>query len=193
MSVIVAKKEENRVIMACDTQVTHGQTKGSVTKIFKNKKNDNIICGVVGSLRDLNLLSSMEDLIDDFSIRRDLVDTDSIITNTIPKIKEFFKKEGRIVSTEDGDIMHSSFIISYKNSIWTIGGDFSVKEVDDFVAIGSPEEFAMGVYEAIKDDNTSIEDKIVKIIDICIKKTIYVDYPIYMIDTEKKEFKEIKK
>lgn len=191
MSVIVVKKTTvkdgdksiDKFIMGCDTQTTLGQTKGQVTKIFKNKLDDRIVCGVVGSLRDLNLVSTITDIIEQFSIRRDVVDTETIITKTIRTIKDTLGKEGRIMATDRGEIMSSSIALAFKDKAWIIGPDFAVKEILDFEAIGGPQEFAIGAYEAIKDDDMPDEDKVVKIIDICIRRTIYVDYPICITDT----------
>lgn len=202
MSVVVLKKtsfkDGNKVvdkfIMGCDTQTTLGQTKGQVTKIFKNKLDDRIVCGVVGSLRDLNLISTITNIIDQFALRRDIVDTETIITTTVKIIKETLSKEGRVIATDKGEIMSSSIALAFKDKAWIIGPDFAVKEVFDFDAVGGPQEFAIGAYEAIKDSKMTDEEKVIKTIDICIKRTIYVDYPICLTDTGSGSIiKEIKK
>lgn len=195
MSVVVAKKTAKGFVVGCDTIVTHGQVKGNFTKIFRNKKNDDIICGVVGSVRDFNIFSVMDDILDAVAIRREILDTESVISSTIKKIKTTLKEEGRVGATKgDGECMQSSIIIAYKDKCWVIDHDFSVMEVDDFAAIGAPSEFALGAYEVISEDTKmSDKDKAIKVIKACINKTIYVDYPIYIASTEDKSFEKVEK
>lgn len=193
MSVVIAKKADNKFIVGCDTQVTSGQTRGNVTKIFHYKNNPEIVCGVVGSLRDLNIFSTMENILEETSVRRELVDLDDVIMKTVNNLKSKLKEEGRLIMDKDsGEVMNSELMIAYKDKCYIVNQDFAVTEVDDFAAIGSPEFFALGAYEMIY-DNESIDDKekVLKIIKACIKKTIYVGYPIVMTDTSIKDMEII--
>lgn len=193
MSVVIAKKTKKGFVLGCDTIAIKGQMKNQATKIFRDKNDSDIICGVVGSLRDLNILSVTDDIIDGQAIRREIVDTDNMITSTVKNIKNKLKEEGRLyVDKEAGEVMQSSVIIAYKNKCWVIGHDFAVSEVDDFAAIGAPEEFASGAYEIIASNEImSDEDKVTRIIEACIKRTIYVNYPICIAHTDGKDIKVI--
>lgn len=193
MSVVVAKKTKDGFIIGCDSIVTKGQVKDETTKIFRSKNNNDIVCGVVGSLRDLNILSTMPDLLDAMALRRGILDTDSIINYTIKNIKERLKDEGRLIAGKEGECMNSSCIIAYKDKCWSISQDFAVIEIDNFEVIGAPEEFALGAYEILVSTQKSLSDKeiVIKVIDVCIKRTIYVDYPILIADTTKNDIEKV--
>lgn len=195
MSVVVAKKTKDGFIMGCDSVVIRGQIRGQATKVFKHKSNSDIIIGVVGSLRDLNIVSSMNNILDPSDVRREMVDTDAIISHVILELKEQLKKEGRLcASKEGGECMLSSIMIAYKDKCWNIGGDFSVSEIEDFDAIGAPDEFALGAYEIIsEDEKITDKEKVIKVIKACIKRTIYVAYPILIAETTTDGIEEIKK
>ena len=195
MSVVVAKKTKNGFMIGCDSQCTQGQVKGKATKIFRVKSNEEIVCGVVGSLRDLNIFATLETLFSSEATRREIIDLEHIITNVVKKLKDKLKEEGRLLLEKgEGECMASAIMIAYKDKCWVIESDFAVTEVDDFDAIGAPSEFATGAYEMLADNKEMAdEEKVLKIIKATIKRTIYVDYPIYIATTDGKRIKEIKK
>lgn len=198
MSVIIAKKTDKGFIMAGDSQATCGTQRNTVTKIFKAKGEDELFIGGVGTLRDINVVSTITNLIDLNAMRRELFDISSIVTYTVPTLQKVLKEHGRLI-TQDGELgWNSSIIICYKDKAFEIGMNFEVMEIDDFCAIGAPQDFAYGAYSVLKKfdlkdlklNNYSLVKEIMK---MCIEETIHVFYPILIIDTSKeKDFKEIR-
>lgn len=196
MSVVVAKKIEDGFVIGADSMCTRGgQVREGAIKIFRCKQNEDIIIGVVGCLRDANILMAAEDLFNNSALRRDALDFDNMVTQTIPNLKELLKKDGRLLKSEEGEVMSSNILIAYKDKCYVIGGDFSLTQVEDFYSIGAPELMADGCYEMAKLCKINIDDEklVENIIRTTIKKTIYVDYPIRIFNTKNKGCKIIEK
>lgn len=196
MSVVIAKKTKEGFVVGADSMCTRGgQVREEAIKIFRCQQNEDIIIGVVGCLRDANILMAAEDLFNNSSLRRDALDFNSMVTQTIPNLKELLKTDGRLLKSQEGDCMASNILIAYKNKCYVIGGDFSLTQVDDFYAIGAPELMADGCYEMIRLCKTDITDEklVENIIRTTIKKTIYVDYPIRIFKTYDKNDMVIEK
>lgn len=188
MSIVIAKKTKNGFIFGADSQGTCGSRKEIVKKIFKSDKEEGLYIGVVGRLRDCQILQVAENLLDVNAIRRETLDENSIISYTVPKLRELLKKEQREAVEKDGvTYWDSCIIIVYKDKAFEIDSDYTVTEVTDFKAIGSPQNFAAGSYEMLKETNSKMSDyDIVKnIIKTTIAHNEYVGYPIYVIDTSK--------
>ena len=196
MSVIVAKKVRDGYIVAGDSQATAGDEKNTVNKLFKAYKDDDVIIGVVGTLRDANIMMTVSGLLDPNAIRRDELDLLSIILYTVPAIKKAIKENEHAI-IENGMLeWDSQIILLYKDKCFEIDSDFSVMEIDEFGAIGSPSKYAKGAYEMVKKYRSMIKKsdrEIVKdIVKMTIDKTAYVGYPIKVLDnTKDKEFEVI--
>jgi len=62
MSVVVAIKDNDKIWVGCDSQVTRGYSvkstlSSSQRKIWRASDEDELVMGLVGSLRDLNILA----------------------------------------------------------------------------------------------------------------------------------------
>lgn len=186
MSVIVAKKVKDGFIIAGDSQATSGDERSVVNKLFKAYKDDDVIIGVVGTLRDANIMMVCRNLIDSNVIRRDEVDILSIITYTVPTIKKAIKEAEHLVNDEGRIEWDSQILLIYKDKCFEIDSDFSVIEIDEFGAIGSPSKYAKGAYSLIKKyrDKIDITDRelVKEIVKMTIDKTVYVGYPIKILD-----------
>jgi len=198
MSVIIAKKTKNGFIMAGDSQATLGTQRFSVTKIFKAKGEDELYIGGVGTLRDINILTTITNLIDLNAIRRETFDVSSIISYTIPTLQKALKEHGRLITDRDGSLCWgSSVLICYKDKAFEISSFFEVTEISNFAAIGSPQDFAYGAYSVLnKFDLGKLKlndyNLVKEIMKMCIEETIHVFYPILIIDTSKdKDFTRI--
>lgn len=187
MSIIVAYKENNKVIVGCDSQATGGrciytlQNKNNF-KIFKPLKNDDLIIGIVGNIRDTNLIYIEDNLIDEIAILKDEINFKYIVNKLVPKIFEIMKRNERI-RVKDGIIenMESQFLIAYKNNIYTIEGNGGVIEYNDYCAIGSGKDFAIGYLNEHKDYNT--KNAVTNSIKSSIKSELHVGYPIVVMET----------
>lgn len=195
MSIVIAKRTKNGFVFGADSQCTRGHSTEEVTKIFKSKKEDDVYIGVVGSLRDCNILKTATELLDINAIRRDNLDEDSIILYTVPKIRKLLEDNGRqLADKEDGVCWNSHILIVYKDKAFEIDHDFTVAEIKDFSAIGNPMLEAKGAYEILRRLNSKLSDydMVKEIIAMTIDVNNTVSYPIRIIDTSKDtEFTEI--
>ena len=81
--------------------------------------------------------------------------------------------------------MGVSLIFAYESHIYEISSDGGVVEVDDYTAIGSGDEIALGSL------NTTEEllpiERIIKAIEASAKTNLYVNYPIVIGSTTSSE------
>ena len=188
MSVIVAKKTKNGFILAGDSQCTIGTQRATVTKIFKASKEDDMFIGVVGRLRDANIVMTLNGILDPNAIRRGNLNLESIVSHTVPLLQKTMKEYGTLV-VENGQICWDSCIILvYKDKAFEISNDFSVREITDFAAIGAPQDFAYGAHAILKKYSSKLSklsdfDIVKEIMKMTIEETIHVFYPIWIVDT----------
>lgn len=192
MSVVVAVRDEDKVWLATDSQVTAGWTKSLLTsqhsfKIFKMPHGINI--GGVGSLRDLNIISTADvDFISENTILKDQITFRGIVRETVPK---FFNELGKFncVYTENGlSYLNSQFIIAHKQSCYMICEDGAVMELTDMFAIGSGGNVAESAYTVLRDTELSAKDKAVRAVISSCERDLFVDYPIIVTNTMTNEF-----
>lgn len=188
MSVVVAikDKETNSVWVGCDSQCSSGNHKLTLTnpnnfKIFRPKNDQNLIIGVVGTLRDANVLSCVEEYTDELSRLKDSIDFKYVVTKVIPKLQSTLKT-AKIIKEKDGvvDNMNNDVILAYKDKLFTIYWDYDVVENDEYTAIGSGYEFALG---HLSNSEESTEEKLVSAIKSSCKNDLYVNYPIVLMNT----------
>ena len=205
MSVIVIKRiaENKGFIVGADSQITtHGQRKKITPgcKLFHPDGNEDIVVGIVGSLRDANVIQVIEDLLDFNAIRRESLTLASIVNHTVDKIQQTLRKQGRLLSDQGQWVWDSSIIVAHKDKAFTIDSDFCVQEVEDFESIGAPSEYVHGAKVML--DNFIKSRKLAtyepeEIVENSIRMTIEltntVDYPIVMMDTENNKTWKIEK
>ena len=192
MSVVVAIKEGGKVFVGADSQVTRGGTRTTLSnpnnyKIWKVNGTDYCLMAHVGWVRDANVVRTLY-IVDDYDVYRDCIDFRYVVKRVVPQITEAltdakFLKEGYIESTD------SSYLFIYKDRLFCIGSDLSVVEVEDFVAIGSGANQAIG--SLLSTEGESPEERIITAIKASAASDIYVDYPIIITDSESTEFKVI--
>ena len=195
MSVVVALKEGNKIYLGADSQVTKGGTRTTLHnpnnyKVWKVDGVKNCLMGHVGNLRDANIVRLMSGLISDYDEYRDSVDYRFVVKNIVPEIVEALKDAHYLKSNNDYvDYLDSSFIFAYHNKLYYINCDLSVIEIDDYIAIGSGADQALGSLLSTEGQNP--QERIIKAIKSSAANDIYVDYPIILTDTEKTKFEVI--
>ena len=192
MSVVVAIKEGGKVYVGADSQVTKGGTRTTLLnpnnyKIWKVRDAENCLMAHVGWVREANVVRTLY-LVDDYDVYRDCIDFRFVVKSVIPEITKAlgearYLKEGYIES------MESSYLFIYRDRIFNIGSDLSVVEVEDYVAIGSGANQAIG--SLLSTEGKKPEERIVMAIKASAASDIYVDYPIIITDSESTEFKVI--
>jgi len=192
MSVVAAIKDNDRVYIACDSQASTNYTKRTLTnknnyKIFKPKDDPDIIIGMVGDLRDLNIVYCIESFIDELTKLKDEVDFRYIVKEVVPKLIYNFRENNRIRKPQMGELeyyFNGQIIFIYKNTIYCIDSYGSVTEVDDYCAIGSGANFTMGYLNESKNNiHEGKQESLIKAIKSACKSDLYVNYPIIVKNT----------
>ena len=195
MSVVVAIKDGNKIYIGADSQVTKGGTRTTLQnennyKIWKVDGADHCLMGHVGNLRDANIIRLMRDVVDDYDEYCDRVNYRFIVKYLVPEIiKNLRDAKFLKVSDDYVEYLDSSFLFAYRDKLFYINSDCSVIEINDYVAIGSGANEAIGSLLSTKGQNP--KSRIVKAIKSSATSDIYVDYPIILSDTESTEFEII--
>ena len=191
MSVVVAIKENGKIYIGADSQVTKGGTRTTLKnpnnyKIWPVIGADNCLMAHVGVLRDANVVRLMTDLVTDYNIYRGHIGFDFVVKKIVPDIIEELTRFNLLKDGEKTEYLESSFLFAYKDQLWMIHTDKSVIEVDDYVSIGSGADQAIG--SLLSTEGETPKERIVKAIKSSAASDIYVDYPIILTDTESCEF-----
>ena len=194
MSVVVAIKDGGKIYLGADYQVTKGGTRKTLKnpnnyKIWKVIGTENCLMGHVGYLRDANIVRLMDRLVTEYSVYKNYVDYEYVVKNIVPNIVDELKSYGMIKDDKFVDSINSEFIFAFKDQLFVIGMDRSVIEVNDYVAIGSGEDQAVG--SLLSTEGLDPKERIVRAIKASAVCDIYVDYPIILSDTESTEFEII--
>ena len=192
MSVVVAIKEGNKVFLGADSQVTKGGTRTTLHnpnnyKIWKVDGNDHALMGHVGNVRDANIIRLMSNVIDDYDEFNDRVNYRFVVKYLVPEIIKNLQ-DAHFIKTNDNalDGLDSSFLFAFKDKLFWINSDLAVIEVDDYIAIGSGADQAIGSLLSTEGQNS--KSRIVKAIKASAASDIYVDYPIIITDTNTTKF-----
>ena len=192
MSVVVAIRENGKIYMGADSQVTKGGTRVTLKnpnnyKIWKVDGGEHCLMGQVGNLRDGNVIRLMRDVFDDYDEFYERVNYRFVVKYLVPEIIKSLRDAKYIkVTDEYVDSLDSSFLFAYRDKLFLINSDLAVIEVNDYVAIGSGADQAIG--SLLSTEGQSPKRRIVKAIKASAACDIYVDYPIILTDTDKTEF-----
>ena len=183
MSLVIAIKDKDRIVLGADKQVSAGDSKDhTITKIWAVEELPGAIMGGVGSARASQIIQ-YANIIDKNLIGKD-ISTEYVICALAPTIAEGLKRNGfNIDAKEDGvcEMMPNSFIFAYKDKAWMIWNDLSVTEIGDYLAIGSGSDVARGALFATKRHNPF--ERIVTAIDAAAESTLFVDDGIDLLAT----------
>lgn len=191
MSLVVAIKDKDRIVLGADKQASAGGAKDHTNiKIWEVEELPGALMGGVGSARASQILQYSQ-VIDKNLLGKE-VDTEFIVRVLVPLIAMHLKNNGIIIdnSKEAGcDLMPNAFIFAYKDRAWTIWHDFSVSEIDSYLAIGSGSDVAKGVLYATQDKDPF--ERIVTGIAAAAESTLYVDNGIDLLVTEEHDGDEL--
>ena len=189
MSVVIAIKENGVTYMAADTQISFGDSKrhlksDSLQKVWAVTDTQNCIMGGVGLARDLNLIRyCTSELIPEASVLKNEINVGTIMLNTVPAIFESIRTYTQLVTGCDKDIpINSEFVLAYKDKVFDIAPDGTVEEVEDYIAIGSGADAALGSLKHTVDE--PIYDRLIKALDAAAESNLYVSEPYVCMDTE---------
>ena len=189
MSVVIAIKENGVSYMAADTQISFGDSKrhlksDSLQKVWAVTDTPHCIMGGVGLTRDLNLIRyCTSELIPEASVLKNEINVGTIMLNTVPAIFESIRNYTQLITGCDKDIpINSEFVLAYKDKIFDIAPDGTVEQVEDYIAIGSGADAALGSLKHTTDE--PIYDRLIKALDAASESNLYVSEPYVCMDTE---------
>ena len=196
MSVVIAIKENGVTYMAADTQVSFGDSKrhlksDSLQKIWAVVDIPHCIMGGVGLARDLNLIRyCTSELIPEASVLKNEINVGTIMLNTVPVIFESIRNYTQLVTGCDKDIpISSEFVLAYKDKVFDIAPDGTVEEIEDYIAIGSGADAALGSLKHTIDE--PVYDRLIKALDAAAESNLYVSEPYVVIDTKDMELMDL--
>ena len=174
MSLVIAIRDKDRIVLGADKQGSFGDSKEhTFTKLWDVPDLEGAIMGGVGTARASQILQYAH-IIDKNYMSNNEVTTDYIVNVVVPNIIEVLTQNGVVCKDErEGTIIPNNFIFAYKNNAWMIFSDLSVSEIEDTLAIGSGQDVAKGVLYATKDKNPF--ERIVTSIKAASVHTLFVD------------------
>lgn len=191
MSVVLAVKNKDKIILATDSQVSYGGTKRLITnpnsyKIWRPQGHQHLIIGGVGALRDINILSTVDVWFDEYiTIGSKVEDFELTFSYVVRTLAPALRKE-IIEFVGDLEDFNSYFIFAYKDKCFEISPCGAVSELifdEDVFAIGSGGEVARTVYSAFEGIDITVKEKILRSLSAVCEQDLYVSYPIIIMDT----------
>ena len=144
----------------------------------------------VGNVRDANIVRLMTGVVDDYDEYCNRVNYRFVVKYLVPEIIKNLKDAHFLKMNDDYlDSMESSFLFAYKDQLYLINTDGCVLEIDDYVAIGSGAQEAIG--SLLSTDKEKPITRVIKAIKSSAASDIYVDYPIVVTDTKSTSFRVI--
>lgn len=183
MSLVVAIKDQDRIVLGSDKQGTLGNVADhTCTKIWNVPEFEGAVMGGVGSARASQIIQYTP-IIDKNVVPSD-INIDYIICNVAPTLLATLEANGIKCDADDLGMkaLPNCFIFAYKDKAWIIYQDLSVAEITDYLAIGSGAEVARGALYATADKN--VFDRIVTAIDAAAEITLYVDNDLDVLTTK---------
>lgn len=186
MSLVIAIKDRDRVVLGSDKQASVGDYKNhNNTKIWEVQDLPGAIMGSVGTARASQVIQ-YSSVVDKNCLENiNNINTDFIVNSLAPTIAAALKANGfNIDSTPDNPctVLPNAFLFAYKDKAWMIWNDLSVTELEDYLAIGSGSDVARGVLYATVDKNPF--ERIFTCIDAATDSTLFVDSGIDLLTTK---------
>ena len=194
MSVVLAVKDGDRILMAGDSQVSRGSVKMTLNsfnsmKVFKVNGHEGMVMGVAGAYRDSNILSTMDSLYDPILDKaHEEIDFKFVVRNVVPALINELNEWGRVSNDADaGYTSKSTILLAKDDKCYNIDHDFSVTELcydGEAMAIGSGADISLAVYNALADiEGMDIKEKLIKAVSQACQDDLYVNFPIIIHDT----------
>lgn len=193
MSVVIAARYKNGIAMIADRQATSGTTKtDNVNKIAYYKYSDSAI-GVVGYLRDCNVMRMLDEIVPYKDILdRIKIDDLYVMKVIVPNIIEQLAQAKRIENKNGIYEMDSHMLYITSDKIFEIGGDFSVVEEDGyFGTIGCGSDKVIGYMTSVGDTSyfskEMIEEVLYKAIAEGCDKDVFINSTCDIIFIDREE------
>lgn len=195
MSVVIAVKDGDRILMGGDCQVSYGGNKSTLVspnlmKVWEVEGHPNTIMGGVGALRDLNIAYANDTYYDTTrdELKKEL-DFKFMVNKVVPNILNLFTDHGRAVNTNGVVTLNgSSFLFAQKDNCYLVDTDGCITDLTydgECVAIGSGSTIAQSAYNTLSDiEGLDAEDRLLKALIQACEEDLHVNYPVYIKNTE---------
>lgn len=164
---------------------TYTKTVRQDKKVFKLKDTDNAVLGFTSSYRMGQLLMYASGLID----KRDEpnIDHEYLVTKFIPNVINLFENGG-FSRNRSGEKEGGSFLLAYKDSLYSIQSDFQVgQSIKNYDACGSGEEHALGSLYTTESTDLTPQERIFKALEAAQEFGCGVQAPFYIMNTDNNE------
>lgn len=189
MSLVIAIKDKDRVILGADKQTSCGGTKThDAVKVWELSEFPGAVMGSVGLLRVTQIIQTSQILELNDLLNGGGPSTAFIINSVVPRILNLLESRGvKCDATVNRDLdmsrIPNSFVLAVGDKVWEISTDLCVTEIENYVAIGSGEDVARGCLFATKEDKNPFK-RISVAIDAAADSTLYVDRDIDFVATK---------
>ena len=135
MSIIIASKIEDRVVLIADSAETSEEILSTLTEPerFKVLRLGDVLVGSAGSVMNIRRLAEHPEW---FDTKGEEFDKKFIVTKIIPKLFKELAKYKMLDTGGDNPKNRASVMMAYKDRIFCIDRDLSVYEADKFAAVG---------------------------------------------------------
>ena len=183
MSVVIAAKYKDGVAIASDKQATGTTTKSDNAIKMQYFKYSNSAMGVVGYLRDCNLIRALEEIVPYKDILdRIKIDEMYVIKKIVPTIHTILEANHRVRTDSGIENMASVMLYATDDNIYMIGPDFSVIEADSYFK-------AIGYLSSIGDTSNLSKAMITRVLKEAVQKgcekDVYINDLVDIIYLEK--------
>lgn len=151
MTLIAVAKDENEIVMGCDSAFGYGYERGTLkdNKIVQFL-GGTMLVGLAGCMRQENVLSMFTGnfYLDDLAIEANSA-RDTVFL-FVDQFRTFAKEKGIVTVGENGEGFDGEMTVAYKGELFMVGGDFGVATMtSSYDAIGSGRSVALGAMYAV--------------------------------------------
>ena len=190
MSVAIAIKQNDKVYVGVDSLTSCGFSKITLSnpnnyKMWKTRGLDNSLMAHTGNARDMGVVKFQNYIPEVRSLTQD-IDFEFVQTELMYDIFDSCKERGFVNDNDEGPSLTSSYLFTYQDKIYLLNTDLTVIEFNDYAAIGSGKDSALGSLASSKND--PVEIRIIKAIIAASNIDLHVGFPIIISNTESTEF-----
>ena len=188
MSIVIATKVDNKVVMMADSAETLGEKVTTLTEPERMKVLviGDVLVGSAGRVKNIRRLAEHPEW---FDTKQKEFNKEFIVTKIIPKLFQELEKHEFLDTDDDFPKNEASVIMSCGNRIFYMQPDFSVHEINKFVAVGCTKRLIHSTLSNIQ--NGKENEAMLAAMRLSSELSPGVRPPYYVIDTERKEYKKI--
>lgn len=185
-------KKNDTVWMGSDSMGSNGYTHElfSVPKVFRQDVFKNVIMGVCGSYRSMDLLRYSESLFPelDWYKKKDEIDHKYMVKTFIPNVIKLLQENQ---PDENETSRGCNFLVGVKNQLFEIQNDYSVlTPIHNFASVGSGEVAAIGsliTTNRLYGDKMKPENHILHALRAATEYCMGVGAPYHLINTKEED------